>query len=59
MKEDNIFWSNGGNKKYKSLRPLVFSQMVVHKRKNKWKRIIYFGGVVVCKLKKKKNQWGL
>ena len=35
----------------KSMRLLIFSQMVVHKRKSKWKRTIYFRRMVVCKVK--------
>ena len=31
-----------GNKQNKLMRALPFGRMVVHKRKNKWKRTIYF-----------------
>ena len=59
------------NKGNKSMRILIFGQTVVYKRKNTWKRTIYFGRMVVCKLKKwnryirniirnkKINQWRL
>ena len=35
----------------KSMRLLSFSQMVVHKRKSKWKRTICFRRMAVCKVK--------
>ena len=48
-----VKWSSA-DKRNKSLRTITFGQIVVHKRKYKWKRTIYFGQMVVCK---RKNKW--
>ena len=49
-----VEWSCA-HKRNKSMSILIFSRMVVHKRKIKLKRTIYFSRMVVCKLLRLKS----